>query len=844
MLNSVKKRSKLELIFGALLIMCLSSLAFGQQDTLYTNDESLENKIQAKARDSIYNDMRNNQLHLYGEAELISEDISFKADYILVDFNKKEVLASYTYDKDSNRVGLPLFSDGTEEVEAAKIRYNFDTKKGYIQEMKVKQDENFLYMETAKRQTNEELHFRKGRFTHCDLIEPHYHLQLSKAILIPEKRIVSGPMNLWVKGVPTPLGLPFLFIPQKKEREQNHGILFPQFALQSPYGMGFQNLGYYIPINDSLQTTFFANLYSRGSWGLSNQSDYKIRYKFDGSLYTSFQQFKLGFPDSTRFNKISVRWSHRQNQKANPFWNFNASVNFNSDNATKTSLDVQNADYFKSTMTSDVNLQRSFPGKPYSGGIKISLRQNSLSKNIDLVSPHATFNVSRFSPFAKLKKEGVVRKRWYEQIAMTYNVEGQNKNSFGDTVLKQKRYDLITQNMLNGFSQNSTLQSTIGLFQNTWKLNPSVTYQNKINFQQTRKFYDPSINGTRTDTIQQAGMAHQVAFAAQLTTALYSYYRFIGKNKTLLRHILTPSFSYRYTPNLGKVIEDSVGVDKQLVRYSPFERSLYAQSAVTNTSVLSFGFNNTFELKTKSSKDTVTGYRKTRLIDGLSFSGTYDFLKDSMNLSNISSSLRISPFPFLNIVTNASFSPYDWNDSTQQAINAFAINSRNKLARLLNVNISTSLVLTSKAGRKKIAENGAKLNNNWNSDFEYFALHPEHYVDFEIPWKLTFSHLFQINRNMGVSQQAKRFNQINTLQFVSDLSLTKRWKLILTLYTDLDQQRVINSRLNLTRNMHCWNLAMDWTPVGQNKSFLLRINATSQLFKDAKIELKKPPVLF
>ncbi|MEY3199838.1 MAG: hypothetical protein RJA13_1796, partial [Bacteroidota bacterium] len=213
------------------------------RDTLKLNDESIEDVIYYSSRDSIYTDLKNKQVHLYGDAKLIYGEITMSAGYLLIDLNKDEVWARYSYDKDSVKVEYPKFTDGSEEITATSIRYNFQTEKGFIEELKLQQDEMYLYMGVAKRQQNEEIHFRQGRFTTCNLDEPHYHFQLSKAVMVPEKRIVTGPMNLWLKGVPTPLGLPFSVIPQQKER--THGILFPEMVPVSVYGFGVQNLGYY-----------------------------------------------------------------------------------------------------------------------------------------------------------------------------------------------------------------------------------------------------------------------------------------------------------------------------------------------------------------------------------------------------------------------------------------------------------------------------------------------------------------------------------------------------------------------------------------------------------------------
>ncbi|MES2589084.1 MAG: putative LPS assembly protein LptD [Bacteroidota bacterium] len=824
--------------------MFSSSFCYAQKDTIYTTDNSIENIIKASAKDSIFHDYKAKQLHLFGQAVIFYEEIVLSADYILVDFNKNEVFASYTYDKDSNRIGLPKFNDGSDEIIAAKIRYNFDSKKGFIQEVKLKQDENYLYMEVAKRQANEEIHFKKGRFTTCDLEEPHFHFQLSKAILIPKKRIVSGPMNLWVQGVPTPLGLPFAFIPQKKIEQKAHGFIFPQYTLQSQYGMGFQNLGYFIPVNDSLQTTFYANLYSRGSWGLSNQTSYKIKYKFDGNLNIGFQQLKNGFPSNDKINKLNVVWTHRQDQKANPLWTFSSNVNFVSDNSTKTNLDPLNKDYFQNSLNSDVNISRIFPGKPITAGMKVSVRQNSNIKNFAVTSPILNVNVTRFSPFAIFKRDKISSKKWYEQIVMTYNFEGQNRSSFHDSLVEQKRYDLIRQSFFNGVNQSSTMQSTISLFDNTWKLTPSVTYNNRINFQQIHKSYDSVSNNTKVDTINKTGMSQTVSFSTSLTTVLYNYYRFIGKNKPLMRHIITPSFSFRYNPKLSNLISDSVGVNKSLVTYSPFERSIYSESSSNSSAFLSFGFNNTFELKTKSKKDTITGFKKTRIIDGLSFTGTYDFLKDSMQLSRINASLRINPFDFINIVASSNLSPYDWNDSTNVETKDFAWKTRKQLVRIFSASINTSLIFATPKSRKKIRQNAISITDNWNADFQYYSLHPENLIDFEIPWRISLSHIFDINRSNTPIALGRQFNQNQTITFNSDFTFTQRWKILTDVYFDMKTKQVTNSRITLSRNLHCWNLSFFWIPIGSNQSFMFRLNANSNLFNDAKIELKKPPTFF
>ncbi len=664
------------------------------RDTVYINDSGMETPVYYSARDSIYSDLREKKLHLFGDARVDNGEIVMTAGYIMIDLNSNELLAKYAYDNDSNKIELPEFTNGGDVMIAQTIRYNFDTEKGYIEEVAIQQDENYLYMKVAKRHANDQIHFKEGRFTTCNLPDPHYHFQLSKAVMIPDERIVSGPMNLYIAGVPTPLGLPFAVIPQSEGRSK--GLLFPNFAPVSQYGFGIQDLGYYIPINPSLQTTFYGSLYSRGSWGLKNTTEYAKRYGFTGNFELGYQQLKNGFPTNTRANKTTVRWQHRKNPKSNPYWGFTANVNFISDNTTQNNLDPEYQEYFNNTFTSDIALNRRFPGKPISAGMKMSLRQNTVSENISLTSPVVNVNVTRFFPFKKVFNG---TKNWHNlftRFGMTYNFEGKNQALFEDSLLRKNNYEAIGQKFFNGFQQNITAQTTGSLFGNRFKLTPSVNYGNKINFQQISKSYDTTVivsNNVGFDTLKLAGMAHNLSLNVQLTSVIYSYYRFIGKKKSLLRHVLTPSFGYRFIPNLNATSSYLANpADTVESIYSPFERSIYPVRSVNTQKLFTFSFNNTFELKRKSDKDTVDGFKRTRLIDALSFSGNYDFEKKK--LSNISINMRISPIRWLSIVTTSSFSPYSWVDSTGTTIPEYAISDRGKLGRFISTNIATGVTLT------------------------------------------------------------------------------------------------------------------------------------------------------
>lgn len=812
------------------------------QDTLYVNGESLNQVVTYRASEQIVHDVPNRRIYLYGNAEVQSEGFSIKAGYIRIDIDSSIVEASYRLDSTNAKVEFPELTEGTETIRCETLRMNYKTQKAYIKALAIKQDEFYFRMGTAKRQTNKELHLRQGILTTCDLEEPHYHFQLSKGVLVPNERIVTGPMNLWVSGIPTPLGLPFAFIPTN-QKERTSGLLFPEFIPLSTYGFGFQNLGWYFPINDHYQTSVYANLYSRGSWGLRNDLDYAKRYAYNGRLSLGFQQFNNGFPTNDKRNKVTVSWNHRKAPKSNPFWDFSSNVNFISDNQSKNSLDPINPEYFSNSFNSDINLARNFPGKPINTGLKMSLRQNSIAKNISLTSPVMNVNVTRVFPFKNVFE--TADKNWkktIQQIGLTYNFEAQNRSQFQDELLNNGDFAAIRQQFMNGVSQGLSIQTNAGLFKNAVKINPSLNYGNKINFQQIAKTYDPLANQTQIDTLRQMSMRHELNFSLTATTVLYGYYRFVGKRQARLRHLMTPNIGYRYTPGWNPLVSVNAGPNQSAITYSPFERSVYSVGSVREASLLTFGINNTAELKFKSAQDTITGYRKLRLIDQFSLTGFYDFTKDSMQLSDLALNLRISPANWINFVSNAQWSPYAW-DATGKTQAAYAWKNSQQLGRLTTTNLTTTMVLAPKKDRKKLQDHSTLFNEqDWNADFNYYALHPERAIYYDIPWKMNISHVYGIQANQAISTaNPSPWLIVQTLVLSGDLSFTKRWNLSGNMNFNLQEGRLTNAYFALNRNMHCWALSFYYVPIGGNKSFLLTIRNTSSIFRDAKIEFRKPP---
>jgi hypothetical protein len=479
-------------------------------------------------------------------------------------------------------------------------------------------------------------------------------------------------------------------------------------------------------------------------------------------------------------------------------------------------------------------------------GAKTSLRQNSIAQNIALIAPIFNLNVTRVFPFQQLIV--LPRTEWgkaLQRIGVTYNLEMQNKSTFSDSLLQDFNMSGIRSTFFNGINQGVGIQTTFGVFKNVLKVTPSMTVGSKLNFQQIDKNYSIITNTVVTDTLQKIGFAHELNASINATTVFYSYYKFIGKNKPILRHLLTPSIGFRYVPKLNNLVSKAAGPNQNIIVFSPFERSIYAAGNIQASSFLNFGFNNTLELKVKSDKDTVSGYRKFRIVDQFSINGNYDFLRDSMNLSDLSFNLRISPLSWMNFVANGTFSMYSWDQITGKPYKFYAWQNGQGIGRIMNTGLNTTITLSPKKSRAIIEQKKEELSKVWNADFAYFALHPELAIYFDIPWKINVSHVYSLVTNTNKTQvNSANWSVVQTLAMNGDVSFTKRWNLASNLNLDVKTQRITNINLSLNRNMHCWALSFYWTPIGGNKSFLLSIRNTSSLFKDAKIEVRRPPAFF
>jgi hypothetical protein len=439
------------------------------------NNDFLTSKVEYNAVDSIDFSVSEQKLFLYGEAYVKYENIDLRADFIQIDLASKEVFASGLPDSLGVIRGRPVMTEGGETFEAHTMRYNFETKKGIISGLITEQEGGFLHGHTTKKHENNHLHLRGGKYTSCDAEHPHFYIALTRAKVIPNDKVVSGPAYLVIEDIPLPLAIPFGFFPNK--RGQTSGILFPTYGEEASRGFYLRNMGYYLNLNEYMDLQLRGDVYSLGSWAFNAASNYRKRYRHNGSFRYAYSNNKTGERGFTNFQEntsYNIAWQHRQDPKASPFSNFSASVNFGSSSFNRYNTNPARpgfADtYAQNTAQSSVSFSRRWPDSPFSLTSNVSANQNFSNQTVNLRLPSVNFNMARQYPFRNSNRVG--NTRWYDDIELSYSAAFDNRLRTYDTLLFRRETLGI---MENGFKHDIPLRANFRLF-NVLNITPGVTY--------------------------------------------------------------------------------------------------------------------------------------------------------------------------------------------------------------------------------------------------------------------------------------------------------------------------------------------------------------------------------
>jgi len=819
--------------------------------------DTLEANITYTAADSIVMVIKTRDITLFSKAKAEYKDAKLEADHILFDQDRNVVVAKPgATDSTGQHIGQPKMTQIDNKMTADSIVYNIKSQKGITNNTITNSGDMFVHAEKMKKMTPEEYFGYKGVFTTCDLDTPHFAFRTNKMKIINKKFAITGPIHPEFEGVPLPIYIPFGFFPLSVGRHS--GLLPPQFTANDQAGLGLEGLGYYKVFNDNLDAIIRTNLYSYGGWNLYVTPEYRVRYHYSGTMNFALQNTKLladaGKDAFTTSKTFSFSWSHQMDSKARPGTNFTANVNVASTKYNQYLLNNPTANY-TNQLSSSITYSKTWDGK-YNLTVSGTHNQNNSTKIVNVSMPNIAFTAPTIYPFAKSTFVGTPK--WYEKFGIGLSSTIAGGASFYDSLFSLKH---LTDTFQWG-AQNSIPISLALPLKGPIQISPGISLQNRIYSRKLLRQYDPVKN--RVDTVglyKGLYYANDMSFSLSLATAIFGTFQGFGKNSNLMgiRHVIRPTMSISYKPdlsgayyyNLTTPYDTTAGVAKikHVQRVSYFDGSTYGPFGEGRFGGISFGLDNHIEVKLRNKSDTSSsGSKKVTIIDGFGFNGSYNYLADSFKLSPISFYFRSTLFNSINITGGATLDPYQ-TDSMGFDRNKYAWEGKKfSLGRITTGNVAISTTFKSKPKDAKLDQQKQALQNQnqmpmtmeeQQAQLNYIRNNSAQYADFNIPWSLNLSLAFNFTNAEKADYSGFATTITSSLNWSGDFNLTDKWKIGLNGYYDLRYTKLQSLTMNVSRDLHCWQMSINVTPVGYSHYFNITISPKAGILQDLRINRTK-----
>jgi hypothetical protein len=788
-------------------------------------------------------------------------DITLEADSIVLNMESGLIYAAGIKDTTGAIVGTPKFSEGSQEFESKELTYNYKTKKAFIRNIVTHQDQGILHSAVTKLLEDGTSNVAKSMYTTCEAEHPHFYVNLPKAKLYPGKRIVSGPANLVLEGIPLPLFLPFGYFPFQKKTAAS-GLLIPRIGQENQRGYSLTDGGYYFAISDYFDLALKGNLYTNGTWMLTAQTNYNKLYKYNGNFnfsYANNVSGHKGLPDFSKSYNYRLGWMYNQNAKARPGSRFSASVNMSSSEFDRTNSYVV-SDHVTTQRQSSVSYSKTWEGTPFNLSTSVNHSQNVRNKTISLNLPKLNFNVGRIYPLKRKNSTGPAR--WWQELQFQYSTSLDNQINTYDSLLFTRQ---VWRNMRNGFKHDAPLSFQIRPFRN-FNISPQVSYSGVLYTQKIEKTWDPEHYNEVLNTTSPAvvidtahgffyGQSINPSISASYNPQIFGMFLFTNPNSRLqaVRHVIKPSVGFSFVPSVSglssnmyrQVQSDTTG---RMSEYSIFEGNIFGTPSLSRRSgSISFSLVNIVEAKVFEKNDTTGKPKKVKIIDNFGITTSYNIFADSMHWAPVNMNMRTTLMENVNISASSNFSLYGLN-SRGMPTGTFAYEQNGKLMRLTNFSVSLDFDLTrllsgknqrdrqgssamqqgQPAGMPGAGRSEPSPSPQAGSGFDEYG-----YAAFDIPWT------FNVRYNLYYTKPGLVSNLSQTLSFDGNMTLTKKTTVNFTSGYDFARKEITMTRIGINRDLHCWEMSFNWIPNGTMKSWDFTLRVKASVLQDLKYERRK-----
>ena len=856
-------------------------------------EQELTSPVHYHSNDSVIM-LKNGTAFLHGSGELKYESMTLTSEFIRMNMDSSMIYACGVYDSlNYEWKGKPVFKDGKDEYQTNEITYNIKTQKGYIRHVVTQNGEGYIIADKTKKLPDNEMLMAGGQYTTCDDHDhPHFYLKMTKAKVKTGDYIASGPAYMVVGDVPLPLAIPFGFFPFTNK--YSSGLIMPNFGDDYTRGLYLSNLGYYFAINDYMDLEITGDIYSRGTWAIRAKTKYIWRYRFNGSLSINYRNDVTGdrgMPDYSAKKNFSVQWTHSQDAKFNPYCTFSASVNFSTSGYNRSNINsYYNSELLsENTKSSQINYTQRFPDAPWTISMSANLTQRTSDSTISMTAPQLTVSMSSQYPFklwrqATLKRKGQVagKEKWYEKIKMSYNMTGKI------AINSVKEKDFLKTNFLRdwttGISHSLPINATFTVFKYL-NITPTINIRDRMYFSRVDRHWNNETNALEMDTTTGFYNVFDFDMGVNLSTKLYGFYTplkklFPNSKVEKFRHVFTPTLSFSYHPNFEDEMWGYYGrYDQPTVKngdttwtqqiYSRYPNGPYGNAPRGMAAALNFGVDNNLEVKVVNKEDT-TGknpYRVISLIDKFAVTGGYNFAVDSMNWSLFQVNLRLK-FPKLNNYTlnlSTALDPYMYqlNDAGKPVRTNkqywhngrfphwsglrwnFSYTFNNQTIKKWKEKINgrkpkneSGTDPPNEEGMSPIEKDGEGMDKNAKQESKKEEVEDDGYIKTEFPWSISLSYslAYTSGSEFDYEKMYYKMKFTHSLSLNGNIGLGKGWKVSANMTYNFDYKKVTACTINISRDLHCWNMTASINPIGPFKSYTFHIGVNASILSDLKYD--------
>ncbi|MDV7697072.1 putative LPS assembly protein LptD [Chryseobacterium soli] len=806
-----------------------------KKDTIVVKKESLEDILRTKAEDQ-RRDVQKKMTYLNKKAQVKYQDMQIDADYISIDDDKNLIYARGKLDSLGKIIEPVITTQAGKKYETNEFSYNTKTRQAIAFNARTEESEGVIIAKKTKKYNDSVFAMRNADYTTDDLFikkkdtAADYFMRASNIKLIKTKnksQIVTGPIQMYIERVPTPLIMPFAILPFSAKRAA--GILIPSFGEREDVGFYLNGIGYYQPIGEHFDMKVLADIYTKGSWNLRPQMNYLKKYRYSGTFTADVGTMVRGIKGLDNYTKNStyrITWNHTQDTKANPFLTFAASVDMVSTKFYNNPLNnnyIFNQNVLNTQQNSTVTLTKRFLKLPVTITGTASYSQNFATGLADLRLPQMNVAINQFY---LLKSKTGVRQGLLENITIN---TGFNLTNFVTTQENELFTKAMWDKMQTGLKNNIAIGTNTTLAKYfTFSLSANV--DNALTTKTLNRFYDPVKNVVVDEIDKNLTGYSTFTSTASLQTTLFGMLKFKkGSSIEAIRHMMTPSIGFTYSPDFSSpnfgYYRNYYNANGALTPYSIFEKGIVGSPSSGMVGALGFNIGNNIEMKVKSKKDS-TGVKKVKLFESLNLSGNYNFAAKDHPWSVLTINGQSSFFNNkLSVNTSLSLDPYkiifipgqDTGIRTEQ-FGSFSVQGFNIQ---LSYPLSSELFGEKTDYAKKYSSKGEVRNEKYYFD-------DDHYARFDQAWTLN------VNANYAYSRSLTRLGtKIASVGLDGSIKLTPYWNINGSTHYDMVTKQLAYTRIGFSRDQRSFTINFNWVPFGQYKVYDFFIGIKANILSDA-----------